>query len=349
MERLKVYQLASLEDKTNHLSVVEQQLFMRRLEASMSSMSNDIRTLRLHVRDILREVESDYYDARDDTKTREVVEHQRSVNRLAFMGGILLPFSIVSGFFSMAEEWAPGGKRFFAYWAIAVPIMLSAVVLVYADTIRKRMVYTSVIEMDSGSSEDITTVYAKTHVTRYLGNRFVQRPRVGWIALNVLTLGIPYLLMRTKLTFRQEMSQASSRSLSRGTGDEETPPAIVEEHSHSPERRAGSPAARPSSMLHLPRTSASGGIRPPSVARIPSNGDSRSHSPPPVLLIGDHQTHIRNASLREGSGESHLSPQYSSQFRRRKGKRMVSRTEELGWLRAVGTLAGMKPRWSEKN
>lgn len=69
-------------------------------------------------------------------------EERRSLNRIAYMGGLLLPFSIVAGVFSMAPDFAPGGHLFFTYWALTVPIALLMLVIIYADGIRKRYILT---------------------------------------------------------------------------------------------------------------------------------------------------------------------------------------------------------------
>ncbi|KAI1085072.1 hypothetical protein F5B20DRAFT_520896 [Whalleya microplaca] len=37
-------------------------------------------------------------------------ETRRSLDRIAYMGGLLLPFSIIAGLFSMAPDFGPGGK-----------------------------------------------------------------------------------------------------------------------------------------------------------------------------------------------------------------------------------------------
>lgn len=68
-------------------------------------------------------------------------EERRSLNRIAYMGGLLLPFSIVAGVFSMGSDFGPGGHLFFIYWATSVPVVIFTLVLIYADGIRKRYVW----------------------------------------------------------------------------------------------------------------------------------------------------------------------------------------------------------------
>ncbi|KID74105.1 uncharacterized protein G6M90_00g033710 [Metarhizium brunneum] len=71
---------------------------------------------------------------------REVREDRRALDRLSYMGGVLLPFSIVAGMFSMAGQFAAGGGLFFVYWVLVVTGVLVATVLVYADSLRTKKV-----------------------------------------------------------------------------------------------------------------------------------------------------------------------------------------------------------------
>lgn len=64
-------------------------------------------------------------------------EAKRSLDRLAYLGGILLPLSIFAGIFSMAGDFGPGGSKFYVYWAVTLPLCVIILVIIYADTIRK--------------------------------------------------------------------------------------------------------------------------------------------------------------------------------------------------------------------
>ena len=78
--------------------------------------------------------------SRMDALAREVREDRRALDRLSYMGGVLLPFSIVAGMFSMAGQFAAGGGLFFVYWVLVVTGVLVATVLVYADSLRTKKV-----------------------------------------------------------------------------------------------------------------------------------------------------------------------------------------------------------------
>lgn len=71
-------------------------------------------------------------------------ENQRSLDRVSYLGGILLPFSIVSGILSMNEDFEPRGGLFWVFWAVSVPIAVLTMLVIYADIIRKAEVWVEV-------------------------------------------------------------------------------------------------------------------------------------------------------------------------------------------------------------
>lgn len=91
------------------------------------------------------------HEPRGSTRTR-VDEDRRSLNRVTYLGGILLPISVVSGMLSMNDEYSPTGDMFFVFWAAAMPLCLITVLVIYADSIRKMEVW---IEVATSRREDI--------------------------------------------------------------------------------------------------------------------------------------------------------------------------------------------------
>jgi hypothetical protein len=75
---------------------------------------------------------------------RPVDENQRALDRLSYLGGILIPLPIISSILSMGDVYGPDGTRFFVFWAVSVPLAVLAVVLIYADTIRKAEVWVEI-------------------------------------------------------------------------------------------------------------------------------------------------------------------------------------------------------------
>ncbi|KAI1506492.1 hypothetical protein F5X99DRAFT_4992 [Biscogniauxia marginata] len=89
-------------------------------------------------------------------------ENKRGLDRVAYMGGVLLPLSIVSGILSMGEPFGPGGSMFFVYWAAAVPLTLVTLLIIYADSIRKAEVWIEVAAADATTTTTTTTPHPKT-------------------------------------------------------------------------------------------------------------------------------------------------------------------------------------------
>lgn len=85
----------------------------------------------------------------DDTNTKPqpppppmgAEENQRSLDRVSYLGGVLLPVSIVSGILSMGDTFGPGGELFYVFWAAGVPLTVLTLLVIYADSIRREVVY----------------------------------------------------------------------------------------------------------------------------------------------------------------------------------------------------------------
>lgn len=71
-------------------------------------------------------------------------ESQRSLNRVAYLGGVLAPFSVVSGILAIEAPFGPGSPQFWIFWAVSVPLALVTLGAIYADSIRKVEVWVEV-------------------------------------------------------------------------------------------------------------------------------------------------------------------------------------------------------------
>lgn len=79
-------------------------------------------------------------------------KNQHSLDRVSYMGGVLLPLSIVSSILSMSDPFGPGGSMFYVFWAVSVPLVLVTVFVIYADTIRRAEVWIEVAASGAGGS-----------------------------------------------------------------------------------------------------------------------------------------------------------------------------------------------------
>ncbi|KKY37341.1 putative cysteine protease domain-containing protein [Diaporthe ampelina] len=64
-------------------------------------------------------------------------DNQRALDRVTYLGGVLLPFSIVSGVLSMNEGFEPGQPLFWVFWVATIPLALLTVMVIYADKLRQ--------------------------------------------------------------------------------------------------------------------------------------------------------------------------------------------------------------------
>ncbi|KAI1136704.1 hypothetical protein F5Y05DRAFT_101697 [Hypoxylon sp. FL0543] len=76
-------------------------------------------------------------------------QNKHSLDRVSYMGGVLLPLSIVSSILSMSDPFNPGGSMFYVFWAASVPLVFITILIIYADSIRKAEVW---IEVGSSSA-----------------------------------------------------------------------------------------------------------------------------------------------------------------------------------------------------
>jgi len=93
-------------------------------------------------------------------------ENHRALDRISYLGGILIPLPIVSSILSMGDTFGPDGDKFFIFWAVSLPLSLVAVMIVYADTIRKAEVWVEVASEHAGAfstSADTEGVGAREH------------------------------------------------------------------------------------------------------------------------------------------------------------------------------------------
>ncbi|KAI1102302.1 hypothetical protein F4804DRAFT_334401 [Jackrogersella minutella] len=100
--------------------------------------------------------------------------NQHSLDRVSYMGGVLLPLSIVSSILSMSDPFGPGGSMFFVFWAASVPLVAVTILVIYADSIRKAEVWIEVAGSAVGEKQGSVSMPELEH-----GNARIMRNRVG--------------------------------------------------------------------------------------------------------------------------------------------------------------------------
>lgn len=80
-------------------------------------------------------------------------DNQRALDRVTYLGGVLLPFSVVSGVLSMNEGFEPGQPLFWVFWVATIPLTLFTVLVIYADKLRQVEVWSEVSDRGGSDSE----------------------------------------------------------------------------------------------------------------------------------------------------------------------------------------------------
>lgn len=92
-------------------------------------------------------------DAPSSSPSGSSDDNQRALDRVTYLGGVLLPFSVVSGVLSMNESFEPGQPLFWVFWVATVPLTLFTVLVIYADKLRQVEVWSEVSDHGGGSSD----------------------------------------------------------------------------------------------------------------------------------------------------------------------------------------------------
>ncbi|KAI1344050.1 hypothetical protein F5Y15DRAFT_186155 [Xylariaceae sp. FL0016] len=88
--------------------------------------------------------------SKDSNRDPASQENQRSLDRVTYLGGVLLPFSIISGILAIDNKFGPTGNMFWVFWVVSVPLTIFTLLVIYADSIRKAEVWIEVAHSDFG-------------------------------------------------------------------------------------------------------------------------------------------------------------------------------------------------------
>lgn len=62
--------------------------------------------------------------------------NERSLDRIAYLGGMLLPVSVVAGVLAIEGRYGPEGPQFWVFWAASVAASVAALLIIYLDQLR---------------------------------------------------------------------------------------------------------------------------------------------------------------------------------------------------------------------
>ncbi|KAI3327760.1 hypothetical protein HD806DRAFT_483842 [Xylariaceae sp. AK1471] len=157
-------------------------------------------------------------------------KHQRSLDRVTYLGGVLLPFSIVSGILGIDEPYGPGGSLFWIFWAVTVPLAFVTLGVIYADSIRRNQVWQ--LKPPLGSDSDSTLrIGNKLHVPAR-----VSTPDLEQAVPHNLSVPIPISnrIAETVAIYPENADEADETEEEDGDGEEGEPDMIVEKRWMNP-------------------------------------------------------------------------------------------------------------------
>ncbi|KAM3077235.1 hypothetical protein ACMFMG_003301 [Clarireedia jacksonii] len=132
------------------------------------------------------------------------VETKQSINRVTYLGGVLLPFSIVAAIFSMGDTYSPGGSHFFVFWVIAIPICGITTAMIYADSIRRMTVEQFASQYGAVIKEDDMTDSAASSL---VGSDIYIKPSSRW--QRFMETSRLSRLLRRRIAVRDDTSSGS--------------------------------------------------------------------------------------------------------------------------------------------
>ncbi|KAK1459457.1 cysteine protease [Colletotrichum melonis] len=86
--------------------------------------------------------------------------NQRALDRVTYLGGILLPFTVVSAILSMNDEYSPNAPRFWVFWVASIGAAILCLLIIYLDQLRCLEVY---FEVAAAGTVESFFPSSKTH------------------------------------------------------------------------------------------------------------------------------------------------------------------------------------------
>lgn len=140
---------------------------------------------RLHARMHLRPAAAPQQPRAPADAEAELI-NERSLNRIAYLGGVLLPVTVVAGVLSIEGDYGPAGARFWVFWVAGLAASLAALLVIYADELRSLEVWLEVDEDEDGGERQADgdgRVVRPAAARRWRdgrGGRTWRRGELGW-------------------------------------------------------------------------------------------------------------------------------------------------------------------------
>lgn len=97
---------------------------------------------RAHRRILVSSTTSSSKQSRDEDEDRE--EEKRSLDRISYLGGILLPVTVVSGVLAIEGDYGPEGGNFWVFWVASLVASVLTILVIHIDRVRTLQVWMEV-------------------------------------------------------------------------------------------------------------------------------------------------------------------------------------------------------------
>lgn len=95
------------------------------------------------------------------TAAQQSLNEATMVRFLTLVGMTFLPLSLIAGVFSMSDEYAPGGPRFWIYFAVGIPLTTLVYLLAGIQRDFSRQKTKPHLELQRGTTNNLGTIEAK--------------------------------------------------------------------------------------------------------------------------------------------------------------------------------------------
>lgn len=95
----------------------------------------------------------------DEEEEEADKEEQRSLDRISYLGGILLPVTVVSGVLSIEGDYGPEGTNFWVFWVASLIAAAVTILVIHVDRLRSLQVWIEVAAdtvLEGGNLSDLS-------------------------------------------------------------------------------------------------------------------------------------------------------------------------------------------------
>ncbi|KAJ6780723.1 hypothetical protein PWT90_02331 [Aphanocladium album] len=114
--------------------------------------------------------------------------NERSLDRIAYLGGMLLPVTVVAGVLAIEGRYGPEGPQFWVFWVASVAASVAALLVIYLDQLRLAEVWIEMPARAAGAgAEEGNMVVGAAGLGVVNGGKMVaaarawHREQLGWV------------------------------------------------------------------------------------------------------------------------------------------------------------------------